>query len=375
MYLSLERVISEIQIVDITLLEAARNRLDDLTKPRGSLGRIEKVASRLYCIAGGKMPLAVEPARLIVAAGDHGVAKEGVSAYPQEVTRQMMLNILEGGAASSVLTRVAGMDMRLVDAGSVGDALDPHSFPLLVNLRLGQGTGNIAVEPAMSVEDAEKALLAGVDVVRQAVAEGVRLVATGEMGIGNSSPATALYCAYFGLNVMQITGPGAGLSAEGVTHKARIIDKALRYHADVVNNYSASVKMQSADCAEKAVAVLAALGGYEIGVLAGVVLGAALERIPVLVDGFISTAAYAAARAICPTVAHYAFLAHSSAEPGFAPVVKALGQQPLLQLDMRLGEGTGCALAYPLLKAAAAVFNDMSTFSGANVCGEICQPA
>lgn len=379
MYLPLEHVINEITSVDMTLQETAKARLDDLTKPRGSLGRLEKIASRLFCIAGGKVPLSVEPARLIIAAGDHGVVKEGVSAYPQEVTRQMMLNILAGGAASSVLTRMAGMDMRLIDAGSAGATLDASSLPNLINLRLAPGTGNIVMEAAMSVEHAEKALLAGVDAVRQAVRDGMRLVAIGEMGIGNSTPATALFCAYFGLNAAQVAGPGAGLSVEGVTRKVRIIDQALRYHTNVIKSYAASAKCHAdpqelSRCTENAVAVLAALGGYEIAVLAGVVLGAALERIPVLVDGFISTAAYTAARAICPTVVDYGFLAHASAEPGFASVIKALGQQPLLHLDMRLGEGTGCALAYPLFKAATAIFNDMSTFSGANVCGEIRQP-
>ena len=217
----------------------------------------------------------------------------------------------------------------------------------------------------MSVEDCERALLCGADIARRAADDGARLAATGEMGIGNSTPATALFCAFLGLSPAETAGPGTGLTSAGVKHKIEVLEKALAHHADLV---------ASASTPEGALAVLAALGGYEIAVLAGVVLGAASRRIPVLVDGFISTAAYTAARALCPVVADYAFLAHASAEPGYARVIAALGQEPLLRLNMRLGEGTGCALALPLLRAAAAVFNDMATFSGAQVTGDMNQP-
>lgn len=359
---SLSQLLESIKPVDAALSARAQAHLDDLTKPRGSLGTLEDAASRLFLMAGGKTPLSVDPAAIVVAAGDHGVTRQGVSPYPQEVTRQMLANILAGGAAISILSRLNGLELTVVDAGCVGEALE---HPRLVNLRLGPGTADLSEEAAMSVEACERALLCGADIARRAVAGGARLLATGEMGIGNSTPATALFCALLGLSPAETAGPGTGLTPEGVNHKIKVLEKALARHADVV---------ASASTPTGALAVLAALGGYEIAVLAGVALGAAACRVPVLVDGFISTAAYAAARALCPAVADYAFLAHVSAEPGYARVAAALGQEPLLRLNMRLGEGTGCALALPLLRGAAAVFNDMATFSGAQVTGDMQQP-
>ena len=359
---SLRSLLDSIRSVDVSLSDRARAHLDELTKPRGSLGVLEDVARRLFLMAGGQTPLRVDPAVIVVAAGDHGVTRQGVSIYPQEVTRQMLANILTGGAAISVLSRLNSLEMPVVDAGCVGEALE---HPRLVNLRLGPGTADLSEQSAMSVEDCERALLCGADIARRAADDGARLAATGEMGIGNSTPATALFCAFLGLSPAETAGPGTGLTSAGVKHKIEVLEKALAHHADLV---------ASASTPEGALAVLAALGGYEIAVLAGVVLGAASRRIPVLVDGFISTAAYTAARALCPVVADYAFLAHASAEPGYARVIAALGQEPLLRLNMRLGEGTGCALALPLLRAAAAVFNDMATFSGAQVTGDMNQP-
>ncbi|MCH5276694.1 MAG: nicotinate-nucleotide--dimethylbenzimidazole phosphoribosyltransferase [Desulfovibrionaceae bacterium] len=362
---SLRAVLESISPVDVTLSTRARAHLDDLTKPRGSLGALEDAALRLFLVAGGQTPLCVDPAVIVVAAGDHGVTRQGVSPYPQEVTTQMLANILEGGAAISVLSRLNGLSMTVVDAGCAGAALE---HPRLVNLRLGPGTADLSEEPAMSVEDCQRALLCGVDMARRAVDGGARLLATGEMGIGNSTPATALFCALLGLSPAEAAGPGAGLNPAGVRHKISVVEKALRRHAAVAAAVSASGGPGDA------LAALAALGGYEIAVLAGVALGAASCRVPVLVDGFISTSAYAAARSLCPAVADYAFLAHASAEPGYAGVIAALGQEPLLRLHMRLGEGTGCALALPLLRAAAALFNDMATFSGARVTGDMKQP-
>ena len=363
---SLRAVLDSIGPVDAALSTRAQAHLDDLTKPRGSLGLLENAALRLFLMAGGHTPLCVDPAVIVVAAGDHGVTRQGVSPYPQEVTTQMLANILEGGAAISVLSRLNGLTMTVVDAGCADKALE---HPRLINLRLGPGTADLSEEAAMSVEDCQRALLCGVDIARQAVDGGARLLATGEMGIGNSTPAAALFCALLGLAPAEAVGPGAGLNPAGVRHKIGVVEKALRRHADVVGSWSAS-----GGASESALAVLAALGGYEIAVLAGVVLGAASRRVPVLVDGFISTAAYAAARALSPAAADYAFLAHASAEPGYARVVAALGQEPLLRLNMRLGEGTGCALALPLLRAAAAVFNEMASFSGAGVTGDMKQP-
>ncbi len=361
MFTSLSEMLERIAPADRRLAPAAQARLDDLTKPQGSLGRLEETALRLCLIQGGAHAPAVDPALMVVVAGDHGVTEEGVSLFPQEVTRQMLANILDGGAAISVLARQAGMDMLVVDAGCAGE---PVQRPGLDALRLGPSTGNIAREPAMSRELCERALLHGAN-RPFAQRRDWRSLAIGEMGIGNSTPATALYCAYLGLEPEAVAGPGAGLAAEGVRHKAAVVRRALERHAAVARPDSG----RPAD----PVAVLAALGGFEIAVMAGVVLGAAARRLPVIIDGFISTSAYVAARAIHPAVADYAFLAHASAEPGYAAVIRALhqpgqpDQAPLLHLNMRLGEGTGCALALPLLRAAAAVYADMATFSGAGV--------
>lgn len=354
------RRLDGIRGVDAAREQTARAHLDDLTKPRGSLGRLEDIAARLFMI-GGSAPLRVEPALVVVAAGDHGVVEEGVSAFPQEVTGQMLRNILEGGAGISVLSRLNGMEMVVVDAGGAHEALSEERYPRLKNLRLGRGTANLARVCAMSLEHCVKALEYGMDTVRYAAEQGVRLVATGEMGIGNTTPATALFCALYGLEPEQAVGPGTGLNAAGVRHKADVVRRALELHKDVI-------------AARDALGMAAALGGYEIMVLAGVVLGAAESRIPVLVDGFISTSAYAVACALCPAAREYAFLAHASAEPGYAVVAEHMGQTPLLQFGFRLGEGTGCAAAFPLLRAAAAIYNEMATFSGAGVTGTATQP-
>ena len=350
------RRLDDIRPVDAGLEHAARAHLDDLTKPRGSLGRLEDIAARLFMINGGRHPLRVEPALVVVAGGDHGVVEEGVSAFPQEVTGQMLRNILEGGAGISVLSRLNGMEMIVVDAGGAHDALNEEQYPRLKNLRLGRGTANLARECAMSAGHCVKALEYGMDTVRYAAEQGIRLVATGEMGIGNTTPATALFCALYGLEPEQVVGPGTGLNAAGIRRKTEVIHRALELHRSVI-------------AAHDALGMAFALGGYEIMVLAGVALGAAESRIPVLVDGFISTSAYAVAHALCPAVKEYAFLSHASAEPGYAAVMEKMGQTPLLQLGFRLGEGTGSAAAFPLLRAAAAIYNEMATFSGASVAG------
>jgi nicotinate-nucleotide--dimethylbenzimidazole phosphoribosyltransferase len=358
MELTPTHVLAGIRPVDQELAVQAQAHLDNLAKPRGSLGRLEDIALQLFLIAGGRTPLRVDPGMVVVAAGDHGVVLEGVSVYPQEVTRQMQANMLAGGAAISVLSKIVGMDMVVVDAGTVGEKME---HPRLINVRLGQGTANLVLEPAMSRDNCEQAVLCGIMIACRAVEDGKRLLALGEMGIGNSTPATALFCAYLGFDAATVAGPGTGLTPEGVRHKIGVVEKALVTHAATV---------KSGD----PLAVLAALGGYEIAVLAGVMLGAAYCRVPVLVDGFISTSAYAAACALKPEVADYAFFAHASAEPGYGSVCAALGKEPLLHFGMRLGEGTGCAVAQPLLRAACTVFNEMATFSKAHVTGNMTQP-
>ncbi|WP_428562190.1 MAG: nicotinate-nucleotide--dimethylbenzimidazole phosphoribosyltransferase [Solidesulfovibrio sp. DCME] len=351
MFASLDEVCAAVGPVDAALFPVAQAHLDNLTKPRGSLGRLEELAARLFAIRGGKAPC-VDPARVYVCAGDHGVAAEGVSLFPQEVTRQMVANFLAGGAGINVLADTAGIDLRVVDAGCLGEPFAPH--PRFAGSRVAPGTANLAAEAAMSREVCEKALLLGASLAGQAASEGIMALGTGDMGIANTTPSTALFCAYLGLAPEAITGPGTGLDADGVRRKAGVVAKALRLHGDVV---------ASGD----PVAILAALGGLEIACLAGLILGAAAYKRPVAVDGFISTAAYVAARAIAPAVADYAFVSHASAEPGYAAVVGALGQKPLLDLGLRLGEGTGAVLALFLLRAGANIYNKMATFAAAGV--------
>ena len=352
----LETALEAISPADAAIEPAARARLDDLTKPRGSLGRLEDVAAALYVMAGGVTPLRVDPVQFFTVAADHGVAAEGVSAYAQDVTRQMVHNFLAGGAAINVLCRTFDIGLQVVDAGCRGGAFAAH--PMLVDRRLGDGTDNMAAGPAMTEEACARGLLAGMDLAAEAVAAGARCLGIGEMGIGNTTAASALFAAWLGIAPERLTGPGTGLNAEGVRRKAGVIARALTVNAGA---------LRSGD----PVSVLAALGGFEIAVMAGVTLGAAACRVPCLIDGFIAQSAYLAALKLCPAVRTYAFVAHASAEPGSVALLPALGARPLLDLGMRLGEGTGAALAVPLLRAAAALFNEMATFSGTDVSGRL----
>ena len=309
----------------------------------------------------GELPLSVSPALMLTVAGDHGVAAQGVSPFPQAVTRQMVMNFLHGGAAVNVLCRCGGLDLRVVDAGCAGGPFTPH--PMLLDRRLGDGTADMSRGPAMSRETCLNGLRRGVDLAAEAAGRGYRCLGTGEMGIANSTAGTALYCALLGLDPDALTGPGAGSDPAMVRHKAGIVREALRVNASL---------LASGDPVD----ILAAVGGFEIAVMSGIMLGAAAQRLPVLVDGFICSAAYAAALAICPALADYAVLSHASAEPGHSPALSRLahdgaapdgGGEPLLHLGMRLGEGTGGALAYHLLRGAAAIYNDMATFDAAGV--------
>jgi nicotinate-nucleotide--dimethylbenzimidazole phosphoribosyltransferase len=333
--------------VDLEAQAAARAELDRKTKPRGSLGRLEALAVTLVGIRG---TVALEPlqAAIVVAAADHGVAQEGVSAYPQEVTRQMLGNFASGGAAISVLARQAGAELVVVDAGVV----EPFAHPAVRDLRLGPGTGNAAEGPAMTRELASEAIRRGEALARELVDEGANVVALGDMGIGNTTSASALACAFLGCDPEAVCGSGTGLDAKGVARKVAVVERMLERN-----------RPDSTD----PVGVLAALGGFEIALLAGVALGAAERRAIVVLDGFItSTAALAAAR-LEPGVAEYLVASHRSPEPGHSLVLAELGLQPLLDLGMRLGEASGAALALPLLRAARAILVEMATFEGAGV--------
>ena len=342
----------EIKPLERKYFAQATEHLDNLTKPIGSLGRLEELAKHIYALQGGKTPLAITPALMYTVAGDHGVAKEGVSAYPQEVTRQMVENFLQGGGGINILCRESDLALCLVDGGCVGGPFPQSS--LLLDRRLGDGTHDFSKTKAMSREQALQGLRSGVELAREAAFSGCQCLGVGEMGIGNTTSATALFSAYLGFAPAEITGPGTGLDQERLKHKIAIIEQGLTLHSETIRNGDA-------------IDILAALGGFEIAIMAGIMLGGAAEHLLILVDGFISTSAYVVARAIARELSDYIILTHSSAEPGFKIIADDLKCKPLLDFGLRLGEGTGAALAFPLIKAATAIFNDMATFDGAGV--------
>ncbi len=340
-----------IRPADRALGTAAQARLDNLTKPPGSLGRLEELALR-YCLATGTVQPTVRRKRVCCFAGDHGVAAERVSAYPQAVTPQMVRNMLAGGAAINALSRHVGAELVVVDMG-VADRLD--GAPGLCRRKIAEGTANIALGPAMSLEQARRAVEAGIELACTAADEGVSLLGTGEMGIANTTPATALYCAYLGCSADALVGRGTGVDDAGLGRKLRAVEAALR-----VNRERLTGPLET----------LAALGGFEIAAIAGLVLGGASRRVPVVVDGFISTAGALAAVRMCPAALDYLFFSHVSEERGHRAVLVLLGAEPVLDLRMRLGEGTGAALAMGIVEAAVRVYSEMATFGSAGVSGK-----
>ncbi|CCH50032.1 nicotinate-nucleotide--dimethylbenzimidazole phosphoribosyltransferase [Pseudodesulfovibrio piezophilus] len=346
-----DTAVAAIQPVDRSLTDKGQAHLDSLTKPQGSLGRLEDLALQLFLIQEGQA-LQADPMRIYTVAGDHGVNDEGVSLFPQEVTRQMILNFLGGGAGINVLAKTAGAQLYVVDAGSCGGGYDEH--PNLIQAKIAPGTANLAQGPAMTRDQCLQALMLGIDLADRAYADGVKILGTGDMGISNTTPSTALYCAFLGLKPLEVTGPGTGLDSDAVGRKAEVVARGLKV------NRSA---LESGDAVE----ILAALGGLEIATLAGLILGGAKNRQLVSVDGFISTAAYAAAWKICPAVKDYCIISHASAEPGHAKAVSAMDLDPLLHLGFRLGEGTGAACAMYLVRSAVDMYNNMATFADAGV--------
>ena len=350
---SVQVTIAAISSVDQSLLDKGRAHMDNLTKPRGSLGYLEDLACRLYAVSGGGDDrLGVDPARIYTCAGDHGVAASGVSLFPQEVTRQMVFNFLNRGAAINVLTECCNVQLKVVDAGCAGDPFPAHD--LLIDARVRSGTDDISKGPAMDTETCIRAVNNGIRLAQTAAEEGCRCLGTGEMGIANTTPSTALFCAFFGFNPAEITGPGTGLDEKGMQDKAKVIEKALTVNKEDI---------RSGD----PLRIMSAVGGLEIACLTGLILGGAARGIPVVIDGFISTAAFAAAWMFSPHVLDYCFFAHASAEPGYLKVMEKIGARAVLDLDMRLGEGTGAAMGVHILRCAAAIFNDMATFDQAGV--------
>jgi nicotinate-nucleotide--dimethylbenzimidazole phosphoribosyltransferase len=328
--------------------ERAVARLNSLTKPLGSLGRLEEIATRLVAIREEERPRCSKKVIFTLAA-DHGVTEEGVSAYPKAVTSQMVLNFLSGGAAINVLSRHCGIEVVVVDIGVDGEMGEVAG---LVRAKVCRGTRNMAREPAMNEAELNSALGIGIELAAMAEKQGHTLIGTGEMGIGNTTAASAITSALTGRPVAQVTGRGAGLDEPGLGRKIAVIERALE-----VNRPDPSDPLD----------LLRKVGGLEIAGLTGLIIGAASRRIPVVFDGFISTAAAAIACSLEPKVRQFLFAGHRSTEPGHDALLEFIGETPLLDLQMRLGEGTGAALAMTLIEAAAKLFDEMATFSSAGV--------
>ena len=344
----LENTIAKIKALDETAAAAARDRQDTLTKPPGSLGRLEALTIQIAGITGQAIPV-IKQKVIITMAGDHGVVADGVSAFPQDVTPEMVMNFLHGGAAINSLARHVGARIVVVDMGVAVD-MPPH--PELVVKKVAHGTRSIAHGPAMTREQAIQSVQAGIEVVEAEIVRGLDIVGTGDMGIGNTTPSAAIACALTGELPARIAGRGTGLDDAGLQHKISIIEQSL-----AVNKPDARDGLD----------VLAKVGGFEIGGLAGVMLGAAAHQKPVMVDGFISTAAAMIAVTIAPAVLPYLIAAHRSQEYGHSAMLAWLGLDPLLDLHMRLGEGTGAAIGISLAEAACKLLAEMATFAEAGV--------
>jgi nicotinate-nucleotide--dimethylbenzimidazole phosphoribosyltransferase len=346
----LRATIADIGTLDAQAMQAAQKRQADLTKPAGALGRLETLSVQLAGITGQIRP-ALTPRQVIVCAGDHGVTAEGVSAYPSEVTALLVLNFLHGGAAINVLARQFEAGVLVLDVGVQSD-LPEH--PQLRSAKIRRGTGNLRREPAMQRSEAAAAVEAGINAAQAAIAAGARVLVTGDMGIGNTTASAAIAAALTGKPVAEVTGFGTGLDDTGRRHKAAVIEEALALH-----------RPDPSDGLD----VLAKVGGLEIGAIAGVILAGATARVPVVIDGIISTAGAAIADSLCSSVRPFLIAGHQGVEPGHAVLLSYLGLAPLIELDLRLGEGTGAALALPLLDAAVATLNEMATFAEAQVSG------
>ncbi|NQT46943.1 MAG: nicotinate-nucleotide--dimethylbenzimidazole phosphoribosyltransferase [Candidatus Omnitrophica bacterium] len=330
------------------LVKKAQKRLDNLTKPQGSLGRLEELASLIVGITKKENP-SLQNKVIFTFAGDHGVTEEGVSAFPKEVTPQMVYNFLRGGAGINVLARYVGARVVVVDMGVASD-LKPHSD--LIVKKIGYGTKNIAKGPAMTKDEAARAIEAGMEVFDKEFERGIDICGTGDMGIGNTTPSSAIASVFTGRSVKELTGRGTGIDDKAFQNKVRVIEQAIEVNKPDPNN---------------AIDVLSKVGGFEIGGLAGVILAAASKNVPIVIDGFISGAAALIAYHLEPKVKDCLIAAHSSVEIGHKAVLDHIGLSPLLDLNMRLGEGTGAALGMGLAEASIRIMTEMATFESAGV--------
>jgi len=344
----IQQTISQITSLDEGAMERARVRQDQLTKPRGSLGRLETLSIQLAGITGNAQPRFNNPV-VITLAADHGIARQGVSAYPPEVTPQMVLNFVRGGAAINVLAKHVGARVVVGDLGV--DAEFPAALEI-VHQKIARGTRDFSTEPAMTREQAARAIEAGIEIVTQEIARGADLIGTGDMGIGNTTASSAIVATLTRRAPREVTGRGTGVDDAALARKVQVIERALALH-----------QPKGSDALD----VLVKIGGFEIGGLAGVMLGAAAQRVPVVIDGFISGAAALLAYTLAPQARAYLIPAHRSVEIGHRAVLEHLALNPLLDLDLRLGEGTGAALGISLCIAAAKILDEMATFGEAGV--------
>lgn len=350
--MSIQDLCRRIQPVDVSLREKAQARLDRLTKPLGSLGRLEELAMSYVAITRELKP-SVPHAVVFTFAADHGVTLEGVSAYPREVTPQMVLNFLRGGAGVNVLAKHAGVDVRVVD---IGVDYEFGTVPGLLARKVMKGTNNLAVASAMTRSQAEQAVMIGVELATEAVREGIGLIGTGEMGIGNTTPSAAITAVMTGQPVVAVTGCGTGIDESSRRHKIAVIERALDLH-----------RLDMMDPLD----VLTKVGGLEIAGLTGLILGAAAARVPVVLDGFIAGAAALIAVGLQPLCREYLIASHRSVEQGHRMVLDHLRLKPLLDLDLRLGEGTGACLGMDLVCAAIKIYTEMATFDEAGVSDKV----
>lgn len=345
-------LLEAVQPVDGAAAQAAEAHHLKLTKPPGSLGQLEDLGVQLAAIAGSAVPPPAEPAAIAIFAADHGVLAEGVSPWPQEVTMQMVMNFCGGGAAINAITSANDISVKVVNAGVATDLPD---HPNLLNKPIRKGTANLRVESAMSLDDAVNAMLLGAGIAAELVEDGARCLLTGDMGIGNTTPSAAIIAAITHSQASEITGRGTGIDDETLVLKTQVINDALARVSHLPNITP--------------VDLLAEIGGLEIAALCGFCLGAGANRVPVILDGVIALAGAVVAHALAPNVLGYLIAGHRSVEPAASVALHHLGLDPLVDLGLRLGEGTGGALAYPLVRAAARVMIEMATFESAGVDG------
>lgn len=345
----IKETIQKITPINFKLTEKARKRLDNLTKPQGSLGRLEDFACQIVGISGNLNP-EIKRKVILVMAGDHGVAQERVSAFPQEVTFQMVYNFIRGGAGINVLARHIGADVLVVD---MGVAKDFASEKGLIIKKIAYGTKNIAQGPAMSRDEAERAIIAGIEVFEDELSrKGIDIVGLGEMGIANTTPSSAIVACLTKSKVEEVTGQGTGINEDQLKNKIRVIKQAIE-----INHPNL----------EDGLDVLSKIGGFEIGGLVGCILAAAAHRVPIVIDGFISCASALIAIKLAPLVKDYIFASHNSVEKGHKIALKYIGKVPMFDLGMRLGEGTGAALGISFIEAGVKILTQMATFTDAGV--------